>query len=301
MKHSQKRFIRRILQTLRIEKPLRALYRATLRIQLNARHSGKTIHEVYIQNEVIRFWVDDLYSRRYFLVHDNTLWEALVTQFIVEQLKDAHLFVDAGANLGYYSCLASKLMPTGQVLAFELDEMNIALLTRNLALNQTKNVHIEHAAVSDQTGTLEYLRDTDSPSLGFGLTTNPIEDQKYGEVVSVPSYALDDYFREPFSGKMVVKMDVEGAEYPVLCGMQRLLKQYDLHVFVEVHPEKIKQFNATSQDLLALLIDCGYTVYELTKLPEGETQLHLDHLKPLPRHATISKNNILYAHKSTRS
>lgn len=301
MKQSHKRQIRRMLQTLHLEKPLRAVYRAGLRLRLDAHNAGKQIHEVAIQGIKIQYSVADLYSRRYFLTHENTLWEALVTQFIVEQLPDARLFIDAGANLGYYTCLASKLMPQGEVIAFELDELNLALLQRNLELNQCTNVRVEHAAVSETTGTLSYLRDTDSPSLGFGLSANPATDQKYGQLIQVSAYALDDYFRQPLTGKTVVKMDVEGAEYPVLKGMQRLLHEYDLHVFVEVHPEKIRQFGATPGDLLHILMDCGYVVYELTKLPEGTTHYNRDTLIPLERHAKILKNNVLYACKPTAS
>jgi FkbM family methyltransferase len=294
MKQSQKRFIRRILQTLRLEKPLRAVYRAILSARLNRKYGDKSIHEVRIQGVKVLFNIDDLFSKRYFFV-DNTALEELVTEFIAQRLKGAEVFVDVGANLGYYTCIAGKLLPAGKIHAFEMDALNYALLKRNVELNQFSNVLIHKMAVSDQVGVLEYIRDTDSPSLGFGLSRNAGRDQKYGELVSVPTTTLDAVLEEYQGESMVIKIDVEGAEYDILRGMTRMLNEDRIQFFIEMHPDRILNFNATTDDVLHLLFEHGYKIYEIDKKP---TRQSLRELQPLQRGALITKNNIIYAHKS---
>ncbi|HEX2622275.1 MAG TPA: FkbM family methyltransferase [Phototrophicaceae bacterium] len=288
MKQSQKRLIRRLLQLLHLEKPLRSLYRSVLRLRLNRQYGNQTIHDVSIGGVTVHFSLEDLYSRRYFLLGNTMLPEPLITQFIVERLPQAYTFVDIGANLGYYTCIAARLMPQGQVYAFELDSMNLALTERNIQLNKFQNVKLEHAAVSNATGTLDYVRDTDSPSQGFGLSTNQERDRQIGTLVKVTSFRLDDYFAGKMIAPAVFKIDVEGAELQVLQGMENLLNQPGITLFVEVHPEKIVGFGATANDVLNLLLDHGYQVYELNKL-------NIDQPTPLTREAHLSLNNILYA------
>ena len=41
------------------------------------------------------------------------VWEPVITRFVKSRLKPGDLFVDIGANVGYYSLLAAKLVRPG--------------------------------------------------------------------------------------------------------------------------------------------------------------------------------------------
>ena len=61
--------------------------------------------------------------------------------------------VDVGANLGYYSLLASRLVgPSGRVVALEPNSENCRLLLSSLRLNETTNVQLLPVAADTATG-----------------------------------------------------------------------------------------------------------------------------------------------------
>lgn len=116
---------------------------------------------------------------------------------------------DIGANLGLHSILMSRC--GWQVSAYEPDPIHAELLRRNLKLNDTTNVELFEAAVSDKPGTLEFVRvlgNTTGSHLS-GAKANP-----YGELERFPVkvLAIDDIM----SSVDFVKMDAEGHERTII-------------------------------------------------------------------------------------
>src|SRR5205823_8966527 len=76
------------------------------------------------------------------------VWEPHLTRWIVRRLVCGDAFIDVGANVGYYSLLASKLVGTsGSVVAIEASPATFKILQSNLALNQVRNVRAMNVAV----------------------------------------------------------------------------------------------------------------------------------------------------------
>ena len=87
------------------------------------------------------------------------IWEPNLTNFVQQRLRVGDTFVDVGANLGYYSLLASKLVGAlGHVVAIEASPAIAAHLTKNLHLNNATNVRVVNAAAADRAGTLALYR-----------------------------------------------------------------------------------------------------------------------------------------------
>ena len=73
------------------------------------------------------------------------------------ELKPGYVFFDIGANVGYYSILASKLVgPNGSVVALEPAVRNLAFLERHVVLNKASNVRILFFACSSANGTARF-------------------------------------------------------------------------------------------------------------------------------------------------
>jgi hypothetical protein len=71
---------------------------------------------------------------------------------------------DIGANVGFYSLLASVLTgPTGHLFAFEPLPRNLRFLRRHLQLNDLDNVTVIDAAVSRENGEVRF--ENGSPAL----------------------------------------------------------------------------------------------------------------------------------------
>lgn len=79
-------------------------------------------------------------------------WFSLArTELLRKVLKPGMTFVDVGANIGYYTLLAERIIgPSGTVIAFEPEPKNFALLSKTVSLNNLPNVRIYQQAVSDR-------------------------------------------------------------------------------------------------------------------------------------------------------
>jgi len=136
--------------------------------------------------------------------------------FLRSRISAPCVFVDVGANIGYVSRAASRIIGTGgKVVAFEPNPTVFALLQENCA--RLKNVTIHNFAVGEQEGVL---------SLGFradhtGEASLLASPGTAGETqVKVPVVTLASYFSTfDAAAKIFLKIDVEGFELPVLRGL----------------------------------------------------------------------------------
>jgi FkbM family methyltransferase len=154
--------------------------------------------------------------------------------------------VDVGANVGYYTVLASRLAgPTGKVFAFEPDPRMFAYLVRNVQDNRCTNVVARQAAVSDRAGRLGFAADA-------GGTDGHVSPQG---VESVEAVALDD-----LTGSIdVVKMDIEGGEVHALAGMSGLVARCPVTIVVEYHLEALLRAGSSREDFAAAIRRLGFT------------------------------------------
>jgi FkbM family methyltransferase len=225
--------------------------------------------------------------------------ERPVTSLILDDLRQARCFVDVGANLGYYSCLARAFMPKGEIHAFEMDRDNHALLELNLSLNPSEVEAVANqVAVTDEPGevTYDHLAGASSPVLSiyqhpdeilnaYGLTGDePVT------TVTVPAVTLDGYFADRSLRPDVVKIDVEGAEYDVLRGMAGLLAEID-RMYVEIHPRMLATAGHEVADVLKLLGEH----FRLFAIPGHRTQVKQASLEELNGSSQLTTNTMVLA------
>jgi FkbM family methyltransferase len=157
-----------------------------------------------------------------FLFAGNSLvqngdYETEETLLLKKYLADAGLFVDIGANRGYYTCLAKSLGV--HVLAFEPLEENLRYLFRNLDENRYARVEVFPLGLGAQPGFARLYNSGTGASLLCGWAGG-----SPGNCRTIALSTLDITLGRRFQGtKMVVKVDVEGAEHLVLQGAQRTL------------------------------------------------------------------------------
>jgi FkbM family methyltransferase len=153
-------------------------------------------------------------------------------RFIASRLDEGDVFWDLGANIGFFTILAARLVGAkGQVLAFEPLPENAQQLRRNVELNGFRNVTVEQVAVGAKTGTSTLaLRE------GRRDAARLTDDRDGRSAVSVSVISLDDYFaahhRRP---PTLVKIDVEGAEIDAILGGLNTIRSSLPTLLVEVH------------------------------------------------------------------
>jgi len=138
-------------------------------------------------------------------------YEVDETRNIIDCLKDAEVFIDIGANVGYYTCIARSM--NMKVLAVEPLWHNLQYIYHNLNINNWTDVEVYPVGLDDKPG-LAVL-------YGVGTAASFIKDWSgiSTKMRMVPLSTLDILVAKRFSGrKIVIKIDVEGIEYRVLKG-----------------------------------------------------------------------------------
>ena len=191
------------------------------------------------------------------------IWEPDLTGWISRRLHSGDTFVDVGANVGYYSLLASTLVgQSGSVVAIEPSPRLFQAIRDSVARNRLRNVRSVNLAVLDRSTMVSLFRGTEYHS---GLTTTReergLEFECRVETAPLPAILSPEETR----GARLVKVDVEGAEWSVISGMEPILAsgRDDLEVIVEIDAELLAHQARRPDDILALFADHGFHAYRL--------------------------------------
>jgi FkbM family methyltransferase len=135
------------------------------------------------------------------------------------------LFIDGGANTGFYALLAASASADVRVLAFEPDPLVRGLLQANVDANGlAARIEISPAALHDAAGSAPLF--VPSADHGFIETSSSLEGgfkNRHGQVVTVPTTTLD----AAGHGQKVsaIKLDLAGHEMAALRGGERVIAE----------------------------------------------------------------------------
>ncbi|MFC9430077.1 FkbM family methyltransferase [Streptomyces sp. NPDC056987] len=210
-----------------------------------------------------RFAVDTQdFIQRYLYIFG--IWEPHITRWLQSRLKPGDAFVDVGANIGYYSVLASGLVgSTGRVVAIEASPTFHERVVRHVRLNECRNVRAVNSAVSDSRRAVTFVL-ASSANMGANSIVpydGPAESSFETEAVPLTELLEPD----DISRARVIKIDVEGAEGAVVRGMAPLLDRLrpDVEIAVEVAPGRMAQLGDSAEELLTTMRDHGFHTYRI--------------------------------------
>jgi FkbM family methyltransferase len=165
--------------------------------------------------------------------------EPEVQAALVQHLRPGMKFFDVGANIGFFSLLAARIVgPAGRVMAFEADPEIATRLHEHIARNNFSFIAVEEKAVWSEPGTVYFAR-TDpatSPDRGLGH----VVESSAKDAIQVSAIALDEFVGTSDAPDFV-KCDVEGAEVEVFRGAKRLLTEKRPGILCEMHGEENKR------------------------------------------------------------
>lgn len=182
-------------------------------------------------------------------------WEPDETWLLRKILRPGDIFLDVGANVGYFSLLAASIVgEQGRVIAVEAVPPTAELLQRNIDLNGFRNVEVHNCAASDTPGQLNIGR----PSHGSGQSSLRLR----GDSVTqweVQAQRLDDLIGQELPLRFV-KMDIEGAECLALKGAANMLSRADAPMVIcEVTDSYLRELGSSALELLKLMEGYGFT------------------------------------------
>jgi len=169
--------------------------------------------------------------------------ELQTKEWFVKNAEPDWVYIDCGANIGYYSILFSQLSPQGTVHALE-PTSTVAMLEKNVSHNQCGNVTIHRLAVGRATGRrVEKI---------FRIWGEASEELEYDFTT------LDDFTDRLNLQKLdCVKIDVDSFDFEVLMGGEKTLKRFDPWLVVELN-HALAVRGHSNMAALSWLSDRGY-------------------------------------------
>jgi len=194
------------------------------------------------------------------------VYEKGETAFVQRSLQSGMTVLDIGANVGYYTALATRAVgPSGRVIALEPDPQSFEYLEQTIAANKVGNVNAFQCAAADHEAkmTLHISKD----NRGDNRLYEP--DPKWPKI-TVTARPADDVLKESGIGSVdFIKIDVQGFEASVINGLQNTLAQSKkLTLLAEFWPKGLSDAGSDPKEFLERLRDHGLQLHELT--PKGE-------------------------------
>ncbi|MDQ1293271.1 MAG: hypothetical protein QG608_1152 [Actinomycetota bacterium] len=227
----------------------RQLARAALPARARTRHG--VVHQVDTTDVIQRY------------LYLFGVWEPGITAWLCDALAPGDTFVDVGANIGYYTLLASRLVgPTGAVVAIEPCPPHRQALEQAIAENRADNVRVIAAATSDAAGTLNLHLGTPDNIGNTSILPVPGSTTDYAVPAGPLPLLLTQH--EARTARLL-KIDVEGAEALVVRALDDLLDHArdDLEILIEVTPRSLRKLGHTVDEVLAPFAARGYTALRI--------------------------------------
>ncbi len=189
--------------------------------------------------------------------------EPPIQNALAEHLKPGDTIFDIGANVGFFSLIAARLVgPTGKVYSFEPVPANAAAIRRNAGLNGF-SIDVMETAVGDSTGEIELVL-TRHPGGASIIADTPSHD--ISGRLRVPVTRIDDLVAEGrIDVPAFVKIDVEGAEAAVLRGMEQTCRGHRPGIVCELDDATIEAVEGKVAGVEEMLRSWGYQVKRLDR------------------------------------
>ncbi len=209
-------------------------------------------------------------------------------------IRPGQTIVDVGANLGLYTVLLSRLVgPTGRVISFEPDPELFGLLQKSCERNGCANVKAHNVALGSRPARMPMRRmilnsgDNTLGSQGSGL---------FRSEVMIEVARLDDL--DANLRPDLIKIDVQGWEFEVLRGMQRILADNPkAEIHFEYWPGGLQRAGDSPEAFTTWLSSQGYRL----RLAGSMIELDSAALEALTRELTGLNHSDLVAYRPAQT
>ncbi len=199
------------------------------------------------------------------------IYETDETKLIKSLLRPGSIFIDGGANIGYFTVIAAAIVGnTGKVYSFEPVPWLNDILSSNIAINHFSNVVISNVALSSFSGITDlYVSEVGAINGAASMASSPRRQAR----ISVETISLDEYLRNLGADHVdLIKLDIEGAEVQALKGAYELLSRPDAPaLIVEVNPFLLQRLNIPIEMIEHIITGYGYTLKVIGKVSRSSS------------------------------
>jgi FkbM family methyltransferase len=227
-------------------------------------------------------------------------YEPEETEIAKKIISKVDVFINIGANIGYYCCIA--LNYGKQVIAFEPMDNNLRYLLRNIKTNNCASpIEVYPVALSNDVGVIEIFGGGPQASLIKGWGRRP---GQYATLV--PSSTLDNVLHSRFQGrKCFILVDIEGAEQMMLEGASSFIDSdpkpiWMIEISISEHQPGSVRINPNLVSTFQVFWTRGYEAWTADKQCRI---IHPDEIEGIAKGGidTFSTHNFLFIEKGKKN
>lgn len=198
-------------------------------------------------------------------IDQNGYWEEIESQFILNNLKSNDTFIDIGANIGYFSLLASTV--TDKVYCIEAVPSTYNMLQNNIKFNQ-RDIKAFNIAMSGSDNDGELLFPKNPSPKNHVLNSKKLDNT---ETILVKSKSFDLFVMENGIKQIdFIKIDIEGYEYFFLEGARKSIEKNDPIILIEIEDSRTQKFGIKAEKIFDYFKSLNYRYYVVS---ENENKL----------------------------
>jgi FkbM family methyltransferase len=229
----------------------------------------------------------DLLDARFFQVVNELTNSQSDLRILSQLISSGDTFIDIGANHGSFAIAASKLIgKNGQVIAVEAQPHLATIVEKSLSTNAFSDFKVFAVAVGNVEGEVEFLIPKGT-SGSAGIFAAHSATAQFNSI-KVPIKRFDRLVEwQDFSGKTLIKLDIEGSETAFLIGASQMITALKPTLIIEIHPGTLKAANTTGDNLKMLLHNLGYSHF--AEMENLKTTFSLEDLN-----TEVQRNVVVY-------
>lgn len=187
-------------------------------------------------------------------------YEPEETQVIRRIAEKMDTMLDVGANIGWYSLMASKINPMAIIHSFEPIPATYTRLIQNFSLNDSEHLHCYNYGLSNEPGSFQFYF---YPEGGVNASMQNLAGRDDVSIIDCELRTLDSVLDWLPSDNTIdfIKCDVEGNELFVLKGGLQLLRNHKPILLCELLRKWSASFGYHPNEAVDLLQSIGYNIY----------------------------------------
>jgi FkbM family methyltransferase len=226
-------------------------------------------------------------------------FEPAETKIVQKVLPEVETFINIGANIGYYCCIALSF--NKYVIAFEPVQRNIRYLLMNIRTNNwDSNIEVFPVALSNKSGVMEIFGTNTWASIekGWAGISEP-------PVSLVPASTLDIVLGPRLNGKKCfILVDIEGAEKLMLEGAAGIINMDPKPVWmVEIlsteNQPKRRRINPNLLSTFEIFWNAGYEAWSADDQLRNISYCEINKVQQTGK-STLNSINYLFIEKGKK-
>jgi FkbM family methyltransferase len=190
---------------------------------------------------------------------ERGIYEPEVVHAFMRFVREGDFVIDCGANIGYHTLIAWKLVgERGVVAAFEASKATFGMLRDNLAGNKTENVTSLPIVLWNEDGEVDFYEH----DVGCGYSS-VLAGAGGGTPKSVSARSLDSLFA--IAIPRLIKIDCEGSEERILRGAGKMLRRGVGAVIVELNSNLLPLAKSSEASIREYMASLGYDCFLLQR------------------------------------